>query len=238
MEHPMRWLSLVCLFLASVARGEIIIDDFDDPASAVSPAMGNVGVVTPNVGELNALRTMRISSPRAEPTTEARMIVARSLLTAEVIDLHADNVRANVSLKLDYDFAPADLTSGNAFVFDVKSVMGPTPPPAIRVLIFDPQHSYFATFAPVPVGGSFSAVLPFADFVRSDGVPHEINFGSIRIANVDIFANGVMLGEPVERGWTVEIDRLYVGTVVPEPEGLCLLLLIPFFRRRTCAHSG
>src|SRR5687767_13300689 len=82
MEHPMRWLSLVCLFLASVARGEIIIDDFDDPASAASPAMLN-DFVGPqhNVGPLGATRRIRFAAIGAHP--DATMTIADSILRVE-----------------------------------------------------------------------------------------------------------------------------------------------------------
>jgi hypothetical protein len=228
----MRWLALASLCLVSAARGGvIIIDDFDDPANTVSPAMDNIFVTTPNVGRLDAERQIRLASFAADP--DARMTIGDSSLRVE---FNAMNPRPGSlfepqgGAQFNYEFAPQNFTSGNAFLLDFNSVIGM--PDHVQVLIFDDSRLSFYAESSVPEGRSIVAV-PFARFVRRDNIPWPINFRSIREVRVDLIAKRSR--DPDYR-WSAEIDRLYVGSV-PEPEGLCLLLFTPFVRRRTCAHS-
>lgn len=236
-------LSIGCLvvlcFMARSVHADIIIDDFNDPVHIVSPAMQNVFVNTTGVGDLNALRKTRLAEGGANP--DARLDISNSVARVELTAL---NPRPNgllpvVAAQFLYTFPPADLSSGNAFFLDFNLVTGPTPPEFVRVLIFDndPRFSYYATYSPIPAGGGFSAVLPFADFIRRDGVPWPVNFRSIKEVDLEIYGRG-LFGGPLDQGWTADVERFYVGTV-PEPGGAAwLVLLFLRYRRPTCARSS
>jgi hypothetical protein len=228
---------LICLLLATSARATIIIDDFDDPAQAVSPAMDNVYVNTTGVGDLNAFRAMRLATLGSD--ADARIDIAGSM-RVEMNDLHPTGVgRSVVAAQCFYTFSSADLSSGNAFMLDFNSVMGPTPPEFMRVVIFDDdqRYSYYDTFTPIPAGDGFTAVLPFADFMRRDGVPWPINFHSIREVDLEIYGLG-LFGGPLDQGWTIEVDSFRIATV-PEPSGAMLFLFtFTLFWRRHAHHPN
>ena len=226
----MRAVFTAACFLVSSASADIIIDDFDDPAHSVSPAMDNVFVPTEHVGPLDAFREIRLSSFGADP--DATMQIAGGQMRATVGDLHGTgNLRPQFGAQLYYEFEPTDFSSGNAFLFDFKSVSGSVLPEAIRVLIFDddPRYSYYAEFKPVPAG-SYTAAIPFADFIRRDGVPHDINFTKIWRVWPDIYANQ-NLADYSNHNWTIEVERIRVGTV-PEPRRLYWFLFTVFLWRK------
>jgi tetratricopeptide (TPR) repeat protein len=233
----MRWLSLASLCLVSAAQGGVIvIDDFVDPASTSSPAMDNIFVTTPHVGPLDATRQIRLASVAANP--DARMTIGGGVLRVEFDAMNpSPDIRFDpqAAAQFDYEFAPQDFTSGNAFLLDFNYVVGR--PDRVRVFIFDDflGLSYYAELPVPPHGRTFTntVAVPFDRFLRRDNVPHAINFGSIHTVWVDLLAQR---SRDPNYQWMAGIDRLYVGTV-PEPDGLCLLLLTPFLRRRTCEHS-
>ena len=224
----------VCLLLCLVssASADIIIDDFDDPAHTVSPAMDNVFVPTEHVGPLDAFREIRLASFAANP--DATIDIVDGKFRSQVGDLHAtgNGFRPQFASQIFYEFEPTDFTvHGDAFLFDFHSVSGSVLPERIRVLIFDDdaRFSYYAEARPLPAG-SYTAALPFADFIRRDGVPHDINFTKIWRIWPEFFANS-NLTDYSNHNWTIEVERVRVGTV-PEPSGLCWFLFTVFLRRK------
>ena len=221
---------LLALLLVSPASGQLI-DDFDDPASVVSPAMENVFVRTENVGPLDALREIRLASIAAN--ADATLTIGDGVMRADVGSLHAINpdIEPHFAAQMWYTFEPADFSSGNAFMFDFNSVVGQ--PDFVRIIIYDGSgHSFVAEYRPIPERGH-TAVFPFDTFLRRNGQRWPINFETIQGADVSIYARR---SHDPNHHWAVEIDRIYVATV-PEPEGLFLFLFTLFWRRRTCERS-
>jgi hypothetical protein len=226
-------VAISCLFVGSAAYADIIIDDFDDPASVIAPAMENVVVTTLDVGPLKSKRNLSIISAAADP--DVRIEIGSSALRARFGDLHPTNqLGPLVAASLMYTFQPADFTSGNAFLFDFNYVDGSMPIDFLRVLIYDDQLglSYYSTVFSIPFGGPLSAVLPFDQFVRRDGVRWPIHFNSIEEIWVELRANR-HLEDYSNHAWIAEIDRIRVGTV-PEMDGMFwfLVTLLPRSKRK------
>ncbi|HEX5471034.1 MAG TPA: hypothetical protein VFW73_04065, partial [Lacipirellulaceae bacterium] len=59
--------ALFVSFVPLVAPAEIIIDDFDDPAEIMLPAMENQAVTTTGVGMLNAERWIEVGALDTDP---------------------------------------------------------------------------------------------------------------------------------------------------------------------------
>jgi len=235
----------LCLgLLVSGAEGEIIIDDFDDSAIVSGPIFNDVAnVQTPSVGALNVERSIGIFSASAETYGQINSNVSSaSHLTIEVtnIDRRSDTLSPLVLLGFNYELATeTDLSEGgknNALFFDFKSITGLTPPPMLRIWLFDdtvPGLSYVRFLSPVPTSAD-----PFTLAVRFDtlqdrggrGIP--ATFTHVYEANFTFFANE-FYGAPDELGWRVELDRIRVG-VIPEPTTLTMLLTGPLliFPRR------
>jgi hypothetical protein len=214
------------------ANADIIIDDFDDPASVIAPEMENAFITTLDVGPLNATRRVRIGAAAADP--DARIDIGSTVFHAQVGDLHPTNppVRPSVAAQLFYTFEPTDLTSGNAFFVDFRSVSGSVPPDFLRIIVFDDQVglSFVESFFPIPLGGSFSAVLPFSEFVLRDGSPWPVHFNSINEITIGLHAIR-SLDNQATHSWTAQIDRIRVG-IVPEPDGVFSFFVALLWRRR------
>jgi hypothetical protein len=214
------------------ANADIIIDDFDDPVTVVSPEMKNEKVTTLNVGPLNARRDLGVLSAAAD--ADAHIDISSSTMEIHVGNLRPNNlpVRPVVAAQLQYQFEQVDLTSGNAFFIDFKSVNGSIAPEFVRLLIFDDQGglSYFDTYSPIPFGGPFSAVLPFDEFVLRGGGAWPVHFNSVREIWMELRAKR-NLQDFANHSWTAEIDRIRVG-IVPEPDGVLSFLLALLWRRR------
>ena len=227
-------IAALCLSFCGVSRGllaDIIIDDFDDPASVSAPAMENEFVTTLNVGQLNAQRDLRISSIAADP--DAHINIASSKLRAQFGNLHPTNpLGPIVNAHLIYKFEPADFTSGNAFLLDFSDVNGSTPPDFLRLLIFDDQRglSFFDTFSPILLGGRLTAVFPFNEFVLRDGSAATIHFNSVQEVWIELYASRD-LNDYTNHTWIADVDRFRVGTV-PEPDGVSSFVLCFLWTRR------
>jgi hypothetical protein len=115
-------------------------------------------------------------------------------------------------------------------IVDFKSISGSVAPEFLHILLFTDQPFVFeSTLSPIPLGGAFSAVLPFSQFGLRGGGPFPINFTQVEEIDVGLFV-ARDLTDYSNHSWSAAIDRIRVGTV-PEPEGMYWLfftLLVPF----------
>jgi hypothetical protein len=135
--------------IGNAARGEVILDDFDDPASVVAPAMLDEFIDTLSVGHFSAERSIRIASFAAEP--EGRIDVdagGSSALIARLGKLNAANTSLSkiASVQSNYNFTLpglpfsfVDVSEGgrnNAVLLDFKELRSAMTPSFLRILFF------------------------------------------------------------------------------------------------------
>jgi hypothetical protein len=233
----MRALTCLCCLvtIASAGRAGIIIDEFDDSASAGGFVERDSTATTLNVGDLSVERTIgvHVLTGDAVGTIDSNVTTAGHL-TADMVDVISNPPPTNgpiASMDIDYRFGEdTDLSEGgrnNALLLDFKSLTGATPPPYIRFWAFDetvPGLSYVRFFTPVPTSSDpFTMVVPF-DSLRNRGsgaVP--ATFTGVYELLITFQANE-FFGAPDELGWTVVLDRVRVGAI-PEPSAFCLLCI-------------
>ncbi len=226
--------SLFCLSLfAAPLHAGFVLDDFDDPAGVVSPEMEGIPTITDNVGILAARRRLEIEAIQADPiATLDSSITVESHLTGMMTDLMPTFVNGlpRASILIWYDQFVGDFTENginDTLLIDVTSIVGPTPPAFLRVLVQETTHtgtSFFALVAPlVETSSPLTIALPFDSFASRGGGPEGADFKTIRLMVIEFFANG-FFGEPEELGWTVQLDRIRVGRV-PEPNSIVLIVL-------------
>jgi hypothetical protein len=254
--RPLMKMLLLGAMLAAVGQpgalqAELILDDFDDPAEAVSPDMLEESIVTANVGDLNASRSFRIaatSGPPTPPIASLDSAVANpSALTAQLIDPGSNLTGANpiFAFQFNYEFSPTDISQAgmnNAIVFDLRTVGGNVGPSFFRVLVTDDTNigsRYLAEVRNLPLsGGAFMAAMPFWSFTTRGGSPGLPDFTTVKKLEFDFY----FLYPPFDAQWTAEIDRIRIGRI-PEPNstvpcliGVCCVTRRPSrrtFQRRT-----
>jgi len=228
-------VGIVCAFvLVSAAQAGIIIDDFDDTASAGGFVDQSATALTPDVGDLNAERTIGVGVLAGDVIgTIDSNVSLLGHLTAEMLDVISNPPPTNgplASMSVRYEFAElVDLSEGgtnNALLLDVRSLTGLTPPPRILFWLFDdtvPGLSYVYFMSPVPTSTEpFTLVIPFESLRDRGGGSIPATFTHVYELFIRIDANE-FFGAPEELGWRIELDRIRVG-VIPEPTTLTLLV--------------
>lgn len=177
----MCWLSsaAVLLGLAAAAtplRAELVLDDFDDLAETISPAMENVFVSTANVGAFNADRRLRIAAAAANPeATFDTDATSASVMTADLSALNTTSVGGPaLAFQFKYAFAPTDISQGglnDAIILDFRSLHGNEIAPELGLVVrddFDLTETYFGQITNLPLtSGPFSASILFSSFTQA-----------------------------------------------------------------------
>ena len=244
-------LFLLIAWSNSAARAVLIIDDFDDPAEAVTPAMIDQFVETPHVGDLNARRSIRIFGSQAEPTGRIDVNAGgSSAFVAELGDLNpttSTGLRI-VSVQSQYDFtlpgqplSYVDITGGganNAFFFSFKSLTSAVNPSFARVILQDAINSYEASFDSSIIQNPrpFTLSMPFESFTVRGGSAGLPDFAKVRTFH---FTLRVFQGSELEDlDFHMELDQIRVGRV-PEPASNHLAILgLAIVARMRCRGDG
>jgi hypothetical protein len=249
------WQWLLSLILAAGilvapnrAGAAFILDDFDDPASVVSPEMEGDLIETEDVGSLNATRTLLIFANRADPDAALDAnITSSSHLTGVFNALNATPGSlelGHMGFSYRLENGAVDFTengSNSAFLIDFLSIGGPTPPPLMHVLVHD-ADKFFETYVSLTtVTGASELAIPFDWFVPRGGGASRTDFKAISEVFFRVFSNGLINGVQ-EQGWNFQLERVRVGNV-PEPTTafLCVVagLFVAFWRwpYRACTYS-
>ena len=236
---------LIVICLVSTVRGDIIIDDFDDTASAGGGVVEQVAsAVTENVGPFAFQRTISVGVLAGDVVGE----VDANVSTQSHLTLTLDEIIPTtspspiVATGLSYFTGlpnTVDLSDGgknNALFLDFKSLDGPPPPGFIRLWLFDdvPGNSFAHFISPVPTSSEpFTLAVPFSEFQSRGGAPIFASFTRVYELLIDFQINGY-IGSPEDVSWQVVLDRVRVGAV-PEPGssvmfGGSLLLLMSLAR--------
>jgi hypothetical protein len=226
-------VSLVVVAGAQSLRAGIIIDDFDVAMNMVLPEMENQSVMTPAIGTLNADRFIDVSSSQTDPIGGLDVAVSRpSHLTARIDGQFLDNPLnlPILSFGTGYVFdTPADLTEGglsSAVFIDMRRFQGTGIPPALSVAIRD-ANDVFAAIVPgasLRSDSPYTVVVPFSSFgFRGGGGVGLADFSTIDLLEVRVRL--LQGGRDSDVNWLVELDRIRVGQLVPEPTAWRLAIL-------------
>jgi hypothetical protein len=227
-------IALLCCWLLFIAapscRAEFILDDFDDPAEVISPQMKGIFVDTEHVGSLNATRSLRIAAFQGDP--EGRLdsdISSSSTLTGQITRLNPfPSGETLTAVQSNYQFSPVDFTQNgknNAFFFDFLQLNSELPPSLFLILLSD-GHDNFVHFESAFLlhDQPFTVVIPFDEFPpRGDGNTRP-NYTSIKSINVELRASEIAGGGPDPLNFFMQLDRIRVGRVVPEPSSFSLFV--------------
>lgn len=226
-----------CLALSvSIAHGATILDDFHDPAQVTLPEVENELVVTNGVGQLNATRSIQITSLSTDPIGFSDVNLSKHSTWTTRIDQQT-NMGSNPGLSFfaRYDFdQPVDLTEGgqnDAVLIDFRRFVGPSSalgPWFVSVGVLDGNNTYLANHG----GGGilqdspFTVAFPFTSLGTRGGGGGQADFQQIdRLALTIGLINGNR--NPVQ-GWHVEIDSIRVGRIIAEPStvGMAAIVLV------------
>lgn len=228
---------LICVCPFS-APAEIILDDFDDPIEIALPEMENLQIETPNVGVLSALRSIDVSTSQTDPTGLVDVAVTRSShMTGRIDGQYLDDPQNTPLLSIGAGYAffddPADLTEGginNALLIDMAIFQGSGTPPALSVLILD-ANDVFAALIPGAILRSdspYTLALPFSSFgFRGGGGTGLADFSSIEMLEVRVRL--LQGSRNLDTSWLVQMDRIRVGQIVPEPSAFALAIISTWF---------
>jgi hypothetical protein len=207
------------VFKVAPVRGEMILDDFDDPVEVISPAMDDTPVTTLSVGPLIASRTVEIFSGSTNPAARFDANVTHpSRLSASLTALNRLNtLSAIVVFEFDYAFASTDVSEGggnNAILFDLHSINGSRLPTFLRALVHDASGAtYESRISSLPLNsGPFTLAMPFSSFTLRGGEPGAPDFSTMDRMDFDFFFLGG--DDPVQ--WSMQMDRIRIGRI-PEP---------------------
>ena len=229
-------IAFALLGRGALLHAELILDDFDDPAEVVSPAMLDQFVQTPGVGDLNARRSIRIFGSRADPVGRIDIDAqGSSALVAALDELNSHNspLSTIVSVQARYEFwtlgiplSGQDVSESgrnNAIVFDFRKFSSAITPSFFRVIAEDLTGSYEALADPPgPSAQPFSVDIPFESFRLRGGGAGLPDFTSIR--SLDITMRVVSGAGPLDLAFRMDLDRIRFARI-PEPAGAALAIL-------------
>ncbi len=206
--------TLVTLCSAIPATGEIILDEFLVDASTESPLMANDFVDSQDVGELDAFRQIRILGSTTDPAGTLDIDGAtNSVLTA---DLATTSPRDSASIGFQswYDLDSVDLSEGgqnDAILIDFLSTRTNGTQLTTRTFIGRANASVATPISDQP----FTLAIPFVEIGA--------NFSNVSSLNFTFSTPEPGGGADFEL--FVEIDRIRIGRMIPEPAGLGLLAI-------------
>jgi hypothetical protein len=235
-----RLLAFVAALSGTVARAEIILDDFTDSAVVVSPASANGWVSTNNVGPFAAGRQIRIGWGQGDPEGQLDANISiPSVLTGTVPHLNPRNVFSEpiVALQFEYTLNGANFTEGgmnDTLFLDFRRMESAIPPSFLLVQV---NGLFFSQFSLPRSNAPFSITIPSDRFAGRDGMPGVPDYANARSIGFEIRASGYTGGGPDPLNFVMELDRVRVGPSVPE--SCCLSLVVSYcvvnsimFRRR------
>ncbi len=223
-------------------RSELLLDDFDVPAEALSPEMLNESVTTLNVGDFDSSRSMEISAVYSSSPPTGFLAANRdsnSQLRAEVNYAPRPSVSSfrDVRSVLAYEFAEVDATDGgqnDAILFDFEQLVATAATLTLLMFVQDDFSGRFnvnltdfpSRYAP------FQLTIPFTEFRAVGGM--EVNFEKLRRVSFILFANPPQ-DSMTELHVTMALNSIRFGRI-PEPTVVFLALLgglahIGFLRR-------
>lgn len=209
------------------AHAEIILDDFDDSVLVASPQSDNQWVTTENVGPLNAMRQVRIGWGQGDPDGQLDASISTlSVLTGDLAHLNPRNQLSKpiVSMQFNYFFSSADLSQGNlndTVFLDFLRLESEIPPSLLLILVNGLAHLE----GPLPRSSDpFTIAIPFTNFSSRDGSPGLPDYTDIRDIRFEIRASAYTGGGPEPLNFFMELDRIRVGRLVPEPSTLAVTM--------------
>ncbi len=229
---------LTMFSLNGTTTAEFVLDDFDKPVSATQD-VGSNEVIQFDVGWHSARRRTFVQDLRETPGVQATLdanVSFPSVLTAELSDVppviaFPEFTGFSVGYtypETDGEFGFVDFTengTNNAFLIDFAFVQGSTPPRTMRLVAYTAAGisvGYISDL--VSIDDAFTAVVPFNGFTDRGGRPIPPEFSSLWSFQLEIFSSG-LFEFTVDDGWVIGIDRIRVGSAVPEPNGLATTLL-------------
>lgn len=206
--------TLATFFAVVPVYGDILLDDFQQDASTESPLMASDFVDTQNVGQLDALRQIRILTSTTRPTgTLDANSTTPSVLTADLATM-APRQNAQILVQSWYDFAPTDFTEGgenDAILIDFRSTRTNGTPLSTRSFIGRANTTVDTPISDQP----FTLTIPFDDIGADFSQVSRLNFS---------FSTPEP-GGGADFNLFVEIDRIRIGRIIPEPAGLSMLAI-------------
>jgi hypothetical protein len=227
--RPLRTAAILVLgaLLAPLsATAEVIIDDFDEPVLVASPQSDNEWMTTDNVGPLSATRQVRIGwldGDGPDGQLDANISMS-SVLTGQVSHLNPDSElsRPIVSMQFDYLFSSADLSDGglnNAIFLDFRRLESAIPPSLLLILVNGKAHLE----GPIRrSSNAFTLAIPYTSFSNRGGSPGLPDYSDIRGMQFEIRASAYTGGGPDPLNFMMQLDRIRVGRLVPEPSTFLL----------------
>jgi hypothetical protein len=227
--------SILC-FIPAAAFAEIIIDDFDDAVEVDLPEMEEQQILTTRVGALNADRRVIVRASQTDPIGLLDVNVTRESHLTTRIDgqflSHPDNTPL-LSFATGYEFAdPVDLTQGglNDTVFvDMRLFQGPGIPGELSLSLLEGNNAFLAILPRFGLLSDtpYTVAVPFSSFGFRGGGGGSANFSTVSLIGVTV---RLLTGnrDPNTK-WLVQIDRIRVGQLVPEPSAGFLMLVAALF---------
>src|SRR3990172_4169090 len=221
-------LTSVCSVAPCCAPAEIILDEFDDSAMVVSPAMENIFVDTLDVGDFSARREIRIASSATDPVGSFDINLSSSgRMSIQFEEIQRTSAGLPLSApQFNYYFEPTDATEGgrnNAILFDFVELLGDFQPTYLGATVRDDtnlRESYHIDLFPLePSNHPFSLAAPFDAFTIRGGAPGLPDPTTLKEIRFDFF----FLGHYGELNWSARLERIRFGSTVPEPNGLLLI---------------
>jgi hypothetical protein len=217
-------LTGVCLFSPRRSAAEIILDDFDQSVLSTSPP-SDEWAVTQDVGQLHATRQVQIAALAGLPDGQIDSNITRaSALSASISHLNPQysGDRPIVSVEFEYSFDTVDITEGginDALFLDFLRLESEAPPSLLLVLVNDYAHLDNT----VPTNSvPFTVVVPFVEFTRRGGGGDLPNFTGARGIEFEIRASNLTGGGPDPLNFLMQLDRIRVGRIIPEPSSVWL----------------
>lgn len=215
---------------AAVLPTDFVIDDFDDAVPTTAPTSNFEFVRTASVAPSGANRAVRLVGLQANP--EGFWDIGQSVdshLTARIDRLNGGS-QPVVALALTYEWSEGITidASNDALLIDVSQLSAASALPQLRVSVRDSvsMSSYGFrrnVFPLAPDGGTL--VFPFSEF-RVERGPGRPDFDFTTVRDVGIFVSVALFEGLEEPDFTIEIDRIQFGRIIPEPGGSALASLV------------
>lgn len=206
--------TLATLFAVVPVYGDILLDELQRSASVESPLMSGNFVDTQDVGELDAQRLIRILGSTTDPVGTLDIGGrTRSVLTADLVTVNPRD-RASIGFQSWYDFDTTDLSEGgqnDAILIDFIRTRTNGTPLSTRAFIGRANATVETPSSDEP----FTLAIPFA----------AIGADFSQVSSLNFTFSTPELGGGADFDLFVEIDRIRIGQIIPEPTGLCMLVI-------------
>jgi hypothetical protein len=230
MTREIACLVFYLAFVPTPLCAEIILDDFVDPSRVTSPEMGDEFDDTENVGDLAALRRIRIGLA-GNGSPEGKLdsgLSVDSTLTGTIVRLNPASPisRPIAAIQVNYSFEPTDLAANgnNAFFLDFIEMTSSIPPSLLLLLIRDGNDVFVHSKTSLARSSApFTLVVPFNKFPPRGGGFGGPDYTRVESIDIELRASELSGGGPDPLNFSMQLDRIRIGRI-PEPNTAALLV--------------